>query len=286
MKFSLPLLSSVLCASSVVAAPRGSKEGLARRIDRREAFTRLTHPLIPLGSADVNSVKNFATNNDVSHVEYSSNWAGAVYEAPPSGQTFNKVTAQITVPSPTAPSNAAGTYAASAWVGIDGDTYGNAILQTGVDFYAIRSSSGSTRVEFDAWYEWFPDYAYDFSGFTVSAGDKIQMTVTATSLSAGTAVLENLTTGQTVSKSLTAPSSSSHLGGQNAEWIVEDFESGNSLVPFANFGTVLFTGASASTSSSTEGTSGATIIEIQNSSRQTITDVTIPSNSEVQVQYV
>lgn len=45
-------------------------------------------------------------------------------------------------------------YAASAWVGIDGDTASNSILQTGVDFYVEGSSIG-----FDAWYEWYPDYA-------------------------------------------------------------------------------------------------------------------------------
>lgn len=45
-------------------------------------------------------------------------------------------------------------YAASAWVGIDGDTAQNSILQTGVDFYVEGSS-----VSYDAWYEWYPDYA-------------------------------------------------------------------------------------------------------------------------------
>ncbi|KAF4500527.1 glycosyl hydrolase family 43 [Fusarium agapanthi] len=39
--------------------------------------------------------------------------------------------------------------AASAWVGIDGDTCQTAILQTGISFYADGS--------FDAWYEWIPD---------------------------------------------------------------------------------------------------------------------------------
>jgi len=39
------------------------------------------------------------------------------------------VTGTFVVPTPSAPDGAA-----SAWVGIDGDTCGNAILQTGVDF--------------------------------------------------------------------------------------------------------------------------------------------------------
>ena len=45
------------------------------------------------------------------------------------------MTATFTVPDPKFPSGAdSGMYAASAWVGIDGDTCGNAILQTGIDF--------------------------------------------------------------------------------------------------------------------------------------------------------
>lgn len=96
------------------------------------------------------------------------------------------------------------------------------------------------------------------------------------------AVIENQTTGKSVSKTIT---SSSALGGQNAEWIVEDYSSGGSLVPFADFGTVLFTGAVAETSDGKDvGTSDATIIDIRQSN-EVLTSVTIPSDSEVQVTY-
>jgi hypothetical protein len=46
-------------------------------------------------------------------------------------------------------------------------------------------------------------------------------------------VIKNNTKGTSVSKSIT---STAALCEENAEWIVEDFESGSSLVPFANFG--------------------------------------------------
>ena len=66
--------------------------------------------------------------------------------------------------------------------------------------------------------------------------------------------------GKKVSKTLSAPSSSASLGGQNAEWIVEDFESNGSLVPLSNFGTVVFTNAAAGTTSGTSvGLSGAEV---------------------------
>ena len=106
-----------------------------------------------------------------------------------------------------------------------------------------------------------------FSGITISAGDSIKMTVTATSKTSGTAVIENLTTGTTVTETFSNVSDGS-LCEYNAEWIVEDFSectSANSceLVPFADFGTVTFTGASAVKSGSTVGVTGATIIDIE-----------------------
>lgn len=70
----------------------------------------------------------------------------------------------------------------------------------------------------------------------------------------------------------------------NAEWIVEDFSSGGSLVPFADFGTVTFTGASASGSSGTVGPSGATLIDIKQSNK-VLTSSSV-SGSSVTVEYI
>ena len=93
-----------------------------------------------------------------------------------------------------------------------------------------------------AWYEWYPAPTYDFSGITISAGDVIKLTVTASPTTSGNATIENVTNGRTVSKGLT---SNAHLCGQNAEWIVEDYMQGNSMIPFANVNTVAFTDAEA-----------------------------------------
>jgi hypothetical protein len=135
-------------------------------------------------------------------------------------------------------------------------------------------------VSWTAWYEWYPDYAYDFSDIDISAGDEIKLTVTASSKSEGKAVIENLTSGKSVSKSL---SSSSELCEKNAEWIVEDFEEGDSLVKFADFGTVTFSDAEATTSSGTVGPSDATVIDIEQDD-DVLTSVSI-SDSEVVVTY-
>jgi hypothetical protein len=57
---------------------------------------------------------------------------------------IQSVTATFTVPVPSIPPGGddSTTYWASAWVGIDGDTCGNAILQTGLDFGVQGSGIG------------------------------------------------------------------------------------------------------------------------------------------------
>ncbi|KAJ6496336.1 peptidase A4 family-domain-containing protein [Mycena sanguinolenta] len=67
--------------------------------------------------------------------------------------------------------------------------------------------------------------------------------------------------------------------------IVEDFDEGNSLVPFANFGTVTFTSAQATTqSNSVVGPSGAVIIDLEQNNK-VLTSVS-SSSSFVTVTYV
>jgi hypothetical protein len=245
MKFTLATL--VLAGSALAAPKMNSRDRFARRIARRSE-ARSSQPRLP-----ADGIVDLSTNN--THVQYSSNWAGAVISK--SSATWTAVTGTFTVPTPKAPSGS--TAYASAWVGIDGDTCGNAILQTGLDF-----NVESGRVSYDAWYEWYPDYAYDFSGISFSAGDSVTTTVKATSKTAGTATIKNNSKGTSVTHTFSGQPA---LCEYDAEWIVEDFESGSSLVPFANFGTVTFSGASASSSSGSTGPSGATIIDIQQSNK-------------------
>jgi len=201
-------------------------------------------------------------------VSYSTNWSGAVLV----GTGYTSVTAEFVAPTPS--SSGSG----SAWVGIDGDTCDTAILQTGIDW----TYNGG----YDAWYEWYPDYAYDFSGITIHAGDTIKVTVTATSKTAGKATLEDVTTGVTVTHSFSGEASEGSLCEYNAEWIVEDYEEGSSEVKFADFGSVTFTGASATGKSGTVGTTGATIIDMETQSGSVIVQCSLPSSSQVECTYV
>ena len=131
-----------------------------------------------------------------------------------------------------------------------------------------------------AWFEWFPDFAHDFTGISLSPGNSITVSVTATSLTGGTATIVNHSTGQTVSHTFSGQPS---LCQENAEWIVEDFEEGSSLVPLANWGTVTFTGASATTGSGTMSPSGATIINMEQNGR--VLTSASASGSSVTVEY-
>ncbi|KAI1191898.1 peptidase A4 family-domain-containing protein [Nemania serpens] len=257
--------AGALLATSALAAPGTAARWAAhaaRRAGRTSGFKQ------PAEDDGVYAKVNGTNKN----VEYSSNWAGAVL----SSSGYTSVVGTIVVPKPISSGKSA---SASAWVGIDGDTCGTAILQTGLDF----SVSASGAVSYDAWYEWYPDYAYDFTGFSVKAGDQVKITVTASSKSAGVATLQNLTTGKSVSHSFS--SETNKLCQYDAEWIVEDYESGGSLVTFANFDSVTFTGASAVKSGSTVGVTGASILDIKQGS-SVLTDCSTSGSSTVTCDYV
>lgn len=112
-------------------------------------------------------------------VQYSSNWAGAVQI----GEGITEVSGQVTFPRVTSPAGAVSgeSYGGSVWVGIDGDTCPQSILQTGIDWVV----QGNTAT-YAAWYEWLPDASYDFD-IVVNPGDQIVMKVVADNTTSGTA---------------------------------------------------------------------------------------------------
>lgn len=123
MKFST--IATALFGANVALAARFTDKRRERNAARAAAArTGLSLPRLPVGSeADVSKGLEFA--NDTAHVEYSSNWAGAVLI----GTGYKSVTGTFVVPTPSTPSGgSSGTeYAASAWVGIDGDTASNSV---------------------------------------------------------------------------------------------------------------------------------------------------------------
>ncbi|PNP59207.1 hypothetical protein THARTR1_01455 [Trichoderma harzianum] len=176
--------------------------------------------------------------NNTSHATVQSNWGGAIL----GGTGFTAASATVTVPRGGGGSSAAG----SAW--------------TGFDFYGDGT--------YDAWYEWYPEFAADFSGIDISEGDQIAMSVVATSLTGGSATLQNLSTGQKVTQTFSRVTAGS-LCETSAEFIIEDFEECNSNgsncqpVPFASFSPAIqFTSASATRNGQKVSLSGAELSEV------------------------
>ncbi|KAG7284453.1 hypothetical protein NEMBOFW57_010826 [Staphylotrichum longicolle] len=229
-----------------------------------------TSPKLPASESSIAAITNHT------HAEYSINWAGAVLLG-----SYKSVTGTITVPTAKPPSGGSSStqYAASAWVGIDGYTCSSPIIQTGVDVFVKNGA-----VSYDVWYEWWPALSYSFSGFPVSAGDSVTMTVTTSSTSAGTVTLKNNSKGKSVSHSFQGESVT--LCQAEAEWIIEDFQLDGQFVPFANFGSVTFTRASATAADGrTVGVSGSRILDLKKDNK-VLTTCSTSGSSTVKCTYV
>ncbi|KAL4882428.1 peptidase A4 family-domain-containing protein [Aspergillus karnatakaensis] len=282
MKVTHALLVAANLAGTALSLPQlqplgpAAGSNLTSRIQAR-SLNRQTQPLTAAAGGHEGAESGFRTANTAAIV-YSNNWAGAVRESPPPGGPYTAVSATFTVPQPTAVPGNTGMQAGSAWVGIDGDTYSSAILQTGVDFYVDNG-----KIHNDAWFEWFPDYAYDFN-LAVNTGDVIVAIVEAFSASEGVAIIENKSTGQRATQTVKAPRAEATLAGQNAEWIVEDFQSGDTVVALADFGSVVFTGCEArAKDGSVVGLDGSTIIELKQKDK-VLTEVAVQGDKTLSVK--
>lgn len=271
MKFAATA-GALLLASTALALP--SREAIEQMAERRHERmrkrvaagrrTRGNPPLNKSASTDTTEV-----HGPVKHVSYDSNWAGVVQI----GSGITEVSGTFNNPAVTSGSGAS-QYGAAYWVGIDGDTCQSAILQTGVS-----GTIENGQPQYAAWYEWYPDYSYTFSGFEVNPGDQITASVQSSGTNSGTATVENLTTGKSVTHSFT--SQQGNLCGTNAEWIVEDFESGGSLIGFANFGEVDFTDATYNGGN----LNGGNILDVQQNG-QTYTQTTVTGDTSFNTKYV
>jgi len=183
----------------------------------------------------------------------SSNWCGAAV----TGSGFTSVVGTWTVPTLSLRSGQSSSSepALAQWVGIDG--FSNSALIQGGTLSEI-TGGGQENV---AWTEMLPAALREVS-LTVGTGDSITTNVTMTSTTSGTVTIKNNSRGTSLVGTV---SGGTRLSGASAEWILEDFESGSSLVPFAAFPTSSFTG-SAVHSGTTVTPSTATLIDIvQNS---------------------
>ncbi|KAL6861933.1 concanavalin A-like lectin/glucanase [Trichoderma novae-zelandiae] len=264
MKITSTVISYSLIAIFVHAAPNPFKQGIHGPISHSSRSTH--HP------------RSQEEDHDA-RVTYNPSWSGAVIHSPPEGETFNSVSASFVVPKPSIPAGSPveGFYSVAVWVGIDGSTSQNAILQTGVD---LTIAGG--QVYYEPWYEWWPDHSYTFSEhLAISPGDVVKVTVSATSSTSGFAIVENVSTSKVVSQYIT---SAYALGQQNAEWIVENYIMGPSssspFTPLANWSSIVFTDTRASTQKSWLDASNATIVNMRQN-KKVITKVSIDGSSVI-----
>ena len=163
-------------------------------------------------------------------------WSGGVALAS-GGKSFSWVEGSWTMPGATVPNGAdpAGSYVASAWVGIDGDDDSNDVLQAGCDV----SIAGGGGIQIAPWWEWYPGETQWISNFAVSPGDTLNVVIRMLSGSTSSASIffANDTTNIGMTFTVSAPDGIS-IQGNCSEWIVEKLTSGT----LANFGTVIFNG--------------------------------------------
>ncbi|KAI9726586.1 MAG: hypothetical protein M1828_000953 [Chrysothrix sp. TS-e1954] len=253
---------------------------------RPAAIQQLSRRTLPLNHHVIKARPQIFSHKGASQEEqitYTGNWAGAILTTPPTNETYVSASGQITLPIPTRPSFPPGktVYSASAWVGIDGDTDLNLILQGGVTI----SLEPNGTVVYQAWAEWWPGPIHYFTNFSGSAGDVVSVEVTGITNSTGTVKLANMNTGQSMSHNLSAPSADTVLVGQNAEWIVEDWLQDGLEVPLVDFGTVNFTKCVGKTATQSVGLEKALAINIANAGNL-YTDVEILSDSALSVEYL
>ena len=182
------------------------------------------------------------------------NWSG--YAA--TGSTYSAVTASWRVPSVTCPGGASNS-SASQWVGIDGVS-DFSVEQDGTD-----ANCTGTAASYGAWYEMYGDSAVNggaevplssgctgVPSCTVNAGDSITASVAVDVSGNWTLSISDATAPDVWSYSTTIAWTTP--ARDSVEWIVErpeycSSQGGCQIRPLANFGTVQFTSATATTTS-------------------------------------
>jgi hypothetical protein len=237
MRVSVALLSNVLFAASVLAAPSGlarAQEQTRRRDDTSPRFQSLI-----LADVETEKTEAFLSSSTTTEI-ISQNWAGIIMTPPPTGTTFNDIGGTFVVPTPFPAAPGPGTWSGAAWVGIYNS---DAIVQAGVIWSVTVSTTGVYSYSYSAVYEWLPAGSITYN-IAIHAGDTISIlcAIDSTSYASANCAVANQKTGAFVSETLTAPSSTTLDQGTTAAWIVEDYSTGSALVPFADFTTVTFTG--------------------------------------------
>jgi hypothetical protein len=170
--------------------------------------------------------------------QQSQNWAGYVGQSS-TGKSFSSVSGSWTQPTATSSSGTDQGYSAF-WVGLGGASgQSQSLEQVGTSTDWVNG-----KAEYYAWYELVPSAEVKLT-IAIHPGDHMSGKVTVSGTTV-TISLSDQTTGQSVTKSLQM----AHPDTSSAEWIAEapstTFQPGvDQTLPLADFGTVTFSGASA-----------------------------------------
>jgi peptidase A4-like protein len=172
----------------------------------------------------------------------SSNWSGYLASA----GTFSGVSGSWTVPDPSG--NGHSTSADATWVGIGGVTSAD-LIQVGTTDAVSRSGQASS----EAFYEMLPAASTPVPGMTVAPGDAVSAGLTQLSAGQWRISITDATRNESFNLTVSYDSSNS-----TAEWIEEDpsYSAGHQI-PFDDFGSVSFSGATAVENGSSQTLAGA-----------------------------
>jgi hypothetical protein len=193
--------------------------------------TLLAIPVVPASGFDA-SVRHAGGRFGTS-----TNWAGYAVEtslASPASGAVTDVKGAWVVPAVTCSGGGTSTYSA-AWIGIDGYSSGS-VEQTGTESDCLN---GGATPSYAAWWEMYPKGSRSINA-AVHPGDAMTSEVQYQGGGKFVLTLRDTTAGWT----FTTTQRANNVARSSAEWVMEAPWSGG-VLPLANYGTMTFTGASA-----------------------------------------
>ncbi len=187
-------------------------------------------------------------------VERSLNWAGY---AATSSTPFTGVTASWTQPTAACTS---GNQHAAFWAGLD--SYNNHTVVTGAE-----ADCSGTIPTYSGWYEFYPygtAVTFDSATYPVKPGDHLTASATYEASTGLMVTLQNVTEAWTATGSENDPQQVAPAARSSAEVMAEApcCTNGGGILPLASFGTVTFTGAAATTGTSTQNLDSLSPVEV------------------------
>jgi hypothetical protein len=173
-------------------------------------------------------------------------WSGAAANT----GTWSNIIGYWTVPTvskPNEPQGQEGGWNSSSWLGLDGFSTSDDVLQAGIQ----QRVSANGVASYVAWFEWYapqqpnsPPYIWqtDIPNFPVAPGQQIYCSVAYNGHTSGSISLANETTGKHFAITL-APPPGATFNGSSYEWVMEAPDGGEPISALPKFTPVTFTTA-------------------------------------------